>query len=82
MGFKKRNRQISVFEYPSGFHGASIDPSNRWVQLSHQMPWDLIEDIYSTKFLRTSWQPGISIKTGLWGSLSQAGYECLRRRFN
>ena len=50
MGFKKRNRQISVFEYPSGFHGVSIDPSNRWVKLSHQMPWDLIEEIYATKF--------------------------------
>ena len=50
MGFKKRNRQISMYEYPNGFHGAKIDPSNRWVIMSQNMPWDLIEKIYATKF--------------------------------
>ena len=39
-----------MYEYPNGFHGAKIDPSNRWVIMSQNMPWDLIEKIYAAKF--------------------------------
>ena len=50
MAFHKRKRQISLYEYPGGFQGASLDPNNRWILLSKEIPWDLVEELYAKNF--------------------------------
>lgn len=47
---KQQKNQIVMFEEPIYFSCVSLDPKNRWVQMSKIIPWDLIEEKYSKNF--------------------------------
>ena len=47
---KKRTKQLTFHDWPSGFHGARIFQSNRWVKMAQIIPWDLVEKKYAEAF--------------------------------
>lgn len=48
--YKGRNGQINALESPIFFGGVKLDPSNQWVRLAEQTPWDYIEKQYAKSF--------------------------------
>lgn len=42
MGLKN---QIAMFQEPLNFSGVSLNPKNRWIQMSRLIPWDIFEKI-------------------------------------
>ncbi|MDW7655580.1 MAG: hypothetical protein SCM11_00240 [Bacillota bacterium] len=47
---KKRTKQLTFHDWPSGFHGARIFQGNRWVKMTQIIPWDLVEKKYTEAF--------------------------------
>ena len=48
--YRKRDReQMTVDDFVPPF-GGKLDAKNRWVKMADIVPWDLVEDIYATKF--------------------------------
>ena len=60
---KRRQVQISVFDYNQGF-GFPINEDNRWVKLSKKIPWDEIEEKYAAQFGDTG-MPAIPARVAL-----------------
>jgi len=48
--YRRRGGQISALESPIFFGGVELDPSNQWVKLAEQTPWEYIEDKYASRF--------------------------------
>ena len=53
--------------FNQGF-GFPINPENRWVKLSENIPWDALEDIYASKFSSDTGNVAITFRVAL-GSL-------------
>ncbi len=48
--YRKRAKQIALYEDPVGFMGARLEPENRWVRMAKLIPWDAIEEKYRKAF--------------------------------
>lgn len=48
--YKSTAGQSSLFENPSNFIGAKLDPENRWVKMAAIIPWDLLDEKYNEQF--------------------------------
>ena len=48
--YKSTAGQSSLFENPSNFIGAKLDPENRWVKMAAIIPWDLLDEKYDEQF--------------------------------
>lgn len=47
---RRRNKQIAICDFPSGFSGVKIFAVNRWVRLAQIIPWDLVDKKYAENF--------------------------------
>ena len=45
------SKQLSIAEFATPFE-ANLDPDNRWVKLSHNIPWDDLASVYHRKMNR------------------------------
>ena len=66
--YKRRGGQISIFEDETHFGGVRLDPSNQWVKLSKQIPWEAVENRYAETFPSDLGNPGKSCRMAI-GSL-------------
>jgi transposase, IS5 family len=48
--YRKRPKQLTLFENPVGFMGARLEPENRWVKMANLIPWDAMEEKYKDTF--------------------------------
>ena len=48
--YKTNAGQASLFDDPTNFIGARLNPNNRWVQMSSMIPWDLLDEKYNAQF--------------------------------
>ncbi|NRA06510.1 MAG: IS5 family transposase [Nitrosopumilus sp.] len=44
----KSKKQLSLFEFKTGFEG-ELDPKNRWIKLSESIDWDRLVEVYAQK---------------------------------
>lgn len=52
--YKQKSPQITIFEAPENFMMLQgLDPSNRWVEMSKLIPWDIVEEKYAKNFKNT-----------------------------
>lgn len=69
-----RNRQFSFsdFNQPTGL---KMNPENRWVKKSETIPWDEIEERYSSLFPSRTGMPAKPLQTALGALLIQKQYD-------
>lgn len=48
--YKTNAGQTSLFDDPANFIGAKLNSSNRWVQMSAMIPWDILDEKYNAQF--------------------------------
>ena len=48
--YRRRGGQINALESQVFFGGVELDPSNQWVHLAEQTPWEYIEEKYARRF--------------------------------
>ena len=48
--YKKRDREQMTVDDFAPLLGGKLDAENRWIKMSKIVPWDLVEEIYATKF--------------------------------
>ena len=48
--YRKRHKQITLYENPLSFADAKLSPDNRWIQMAQMIPWDSIEEKYFQTF--------------------------------
>jgi hypothetical protein len=48
--YKSTAGQSSLFENPSNFIGAKLDPENRWIKMAAIIPWDVLDEKYNEQF--------------------------------
>ena len=65
--YKTNAGQASLFDDPTNFIGARLNPNNRWVQISSMIPWDLLDEKYPKvaarvrEHLETGWEPTLAL---------------------
>jgi len=48
--YRKKHKQITLYENPLSFADARLSPDNRWIQMAQMIPWDSIEEKYFQTF--------------------------------
>jgi hypothetical protein len=62
--YRMPDRQLSLDEFYLGFSG-TMDPENRWVQMSRLIPWENIEKKYAKLFVENNGQPAKPLRMAL-----------------
>ncbi len=69
-----RNRQFSFSDFNQPI-GLKMNPENRWVKKSETIPWDEIEERYSSLFPSRTGMPAKPLQTALGALLIQKQYD-------
>ncbi len=69
-----RNRQFSFSDFNQPI-GLKMNPENRWVKKSETIPWDEIEERYSSLFPSKTGMPAKPLQTALGSLLIQKQYD-------
>ena len=69
-----RNRQFSFSDFNQPI-GLKMNPENRWVKKSETIPWDEIEERYSSLFPSRTGMPAKPLQTALGSLLIQKQYD-------
>ena len=69
-----RNRQFSFSDFNQPI-GLKMNPENRWVKKSETIPWDEIEERYSSLFPSKTDMPAKPLQTALGSLLIQKQYD-------
>lgn len=70
---KRKHHQESFFDFNQGF-GIPIDENNRWAKLAKDIPWDDLEDEYSSTLSKDKGAPAVSFRTMLGALIIQNVY--------
>ena len=75
--YKRHTGQISMLDNPEFFGSLPLDPNNRWIQLSKQIPWHEFDLKYRENFKSKKGQPACDSRMALASVLLKPAYKGL-----
>jgi IS5 family transposase len=74
---RHHNGQLSIEEFPVPFVG-TLDPDNRWMLFASLMPWEELDETYSTQFSPTTGAPAKPMRLAFSALYHQAAARLVR----
>ena len=75
--YKRHTGQVSMLDNPEFFGSLPLDPNNRWIKLSKQIPWHEFDLKYRENFKSKKGQPACDSRMALAAVLLKPAYKGL-----
>ena len=75
--YRRHTGQVSMLDNPEFFGSLPLDPNNRWIKLSKQIPWHEFDLKYRENFKSKKGQPACDSRMALAAVLLKPAYKGL-----
>ena len=75
--YRRHTGQVSMLDNPEFFGSLPLDPNNRWIKLSKQIPWHEFDLKYRENFKSKKGQPACDSRMALGAVLLKPAYKGL-----